>query len=232
MFEFDSRIRYSEANYQGKLDMLGVLNYFQDCSTLESEVKGMGYEEFHKLNLVWVLSTWQIEVKRYPKVGEKVTIGTFPTDFKGYFGRRNFFMKDEAGEMIAMADTLWTLLNYAEGKPAKMTEEIRSRYVLHESLPMGNTKARIAIPKEMDILNEVEIKKRYLDANLHVNNGQYLRLVFENIEDNGYTFFRAEYRKQVREKDRVKILRGENEGSTIISIVDEENRPAVNIELR
>lgn len=230
MFEFESRIRYSEADYEGKLDLLGILNYFQDCSTFESENFGMGVEEFHKRNLVWVLSTWQIEIIKFPIHGSKITIGTFPHEFKGCFGRRNFYMKDENGQMLAMADTLWTLLNYEEGKPARMTDEIRSHYELQERLPMQNIKSRIIVPKEMEKLNEVVVGKRYLDANLHVNNGQYIRMTLENIEDKGYKFFRAEYRKQIRENDKVIISAGNTENSLVVTISDEELHPATIME--
>ena len=44
MYQFDSRVRYSETDEQGRLSVTGILNYLQDCSTLQSEDIGLGIE--------------------------------------------------------------------------------------------------------------------------------------------------------------------------------------------
>ena len=92
MYTFDSRIRYSEVDSEGRLTMSSLINYFQDCSTFHSEDLGLGVEYLKGQHLVWVLCYWQITVNRYPGLGERVTIGTFPYDMKGFLGYRNFAM--------------------------------------------------------------------------------------------------------------------------------------------
>ena len=198
MFTFDSIVRYSEVDYREKLNILGVLNYFQDCSTLQSESLGAGVKTLHEINLVWVISTWQIEVLRYPELGEKITIGTFPYKFKGFFGMRNFLIKDEKGDMIAMADTLWTLLNYKEGKPARVTEDILKGFEMEEQLPMENIKGRIQIPEDMKQLDPITVRMRHLDANMHVNNGKYVEMIMDELKVTDPGRLRVEYRKQER----------------------------------
>ena len=198
MFTFDSIVRYSEIDYREKLNILGVLNYFQDCSTLQSESLGAGVKALHDKNLVWVISTWQIDVKRYPELGERITIGTFPYKFKGFFGMRNFMIKDEKGDMIAMADTLWTLLNYKEGKPERITDEIMKGFELEEPLPMENVKGRIVIPENIKACPQIEVKMHHLDANMHVNNGKYVQMITEMIDIRDFKRLRVEYRKQER----------------------------------
>ena len=42
MYTFDSRIRYSEIGEDGNLTLPGLINYFQDCSTFQSEDLGIG----------------------------------------------------------------------------------------------------------------------------------------------------------------------------------------------
>ena len=125
MYSFDSRIRYSETDSEGKLTIENLIDYFQDCSTFQSEDLGVGFRYLRKQNLVWVLSFWQIEVDRLPGLCEHVTIGTFPYEFKGFFGYRNFFMQDEAGNYIARANSMWTLLNTENFKPMRPAEEMK-----------------------------------------------------------------------------------------------------------
>ena len=203
MFTFEDKIRYSEVDEDAKLNIHGILNYFQDCSTLQSEGLGVGLENLKEKNLFWVLSTWQIEVLRYPKLNEKVVTGTFPYDFRGFFGRRNFFMKDEEDNMIARADSLWMLLDIKEGKPSKITPEIENAYETEEKLPMETIRSKIKIPEEA--LNDPKVRKNdilvrnhHIDPNKHVNNGKYVEMLMDEVPNLPYRRLRVEYRKQVR----------------------------------
>ena len=81
MYSFDSRIRYSECDGDCKLRLEALLNYFQDASTFQSESLGVGFAYLVPRNLVWVLAAWQVEIYRYPRLGEAVEIGTLPYDF-------------------------------------------------------------------------------------------------------------------------------------------------------
>lgn len=78
MYTFDSRIRYSETDSQGKLTMASLINYFQDCSTFQSEDLGLGVEKLKEMHLVWVLSSWQIVVERYRPLGRRWPWGLCP----------------------------------------------------------------------------------------------------------------------------------------------------------
>ena len=97
MFCFESRIRYSECDASCKLSPEALLNYFQDCSTFQSETIGAGFDYLVPRNLVWVLASWQIVIRRMPSLMEEVVIGTLPYDFKAFMGFRNFFMKTKDG---------------------------------------------------------------------------------------------------------------------------------------
>ena len=43
-YSFESRVRFSEIGEDGCLTLPGVLDYFQDCCTFESEQTGVGME--------------------------------------------------------------------------------------------------------------------------------------------------------------------------------------------
>ena len=93
MYEYDSRVRLSEVDQYQRMTLNAVLNYFQDCSTFQSEDLGIGTTVLKEEKRAWLLSYWQVILNRKPELGEKITIGTFATEFKGLFGNRNFYMK-------------------------------------------------------------------------------------------------------------------------------------------
>ena len=95
MYSFKSKIRYSETDSRGRLSLEALLDYFQDCSAFQSEALGVGFYPLQERGLAWVLSYWQIVVDRFPDFYEDVETGTYPYNFKGCFGQRNFFMKDK-----------------------------------------------------------------------------------------------------------------------------------------
>ena len=118
MYEFDSRVRYSEVDHHGTMTVPALINYFQDCSTFQSEAIGEGVAELKKRGCAWVLSAWQIHVRRYPSLGEAVKITTWASGFKGFLGMRNFMMETEDGEMLACANSIWSYVNMETGNIA------------------------------------------------------------------------------------------------------------------
>ena len=161
MYSFESRIRYSEVGKDSKLTLEELLDYFQDCSTFHSEDIGVGTAYLSDNDMVWVLSSWQIIVDRYPELGEKVTIGTFPYDFKGFLGYRNFVMLDEAGNRIAYANSIWTLLSIEKQVPVRPTPLMVEKYVLEEKLPMDYAPRKIAVPEQTEEQEAIIVKKHH-----------------------------------------------------------------------
>lgn len=236
MYSFDSRIRYSETDSEGRLTLEAMLDYFQDCSTFHSEDLGVGLQYLKERNLVWVLSSWQIVVDRYPGLCEHVTIGTFPYDFKGCFGYRNFFMKDENGEYAARANTLWTLLDSRSFGPAHPTEEMLEKYVLKEKLPMPYAGRKITVPGHGEQRDSITVMPWHLDVNNHVNNGQYVRMALGVLPEKfPIAQMRAEYKKQAYLEDvlhpYVVNVKGENgQDIWVVSLQDADGAIYVNVE--
>lgn len=197
MYSYQSRIRYSELDETGHLKMESLLDYFQDCSTFHSEDIGLGVEYLKKNQFIWVMSSWQIVVERFPKLGETVTIATAPYDFKGFIGYRNFLMADEGGNRLAYANTIWSLIDTKTARPKKPTEEMLAGYVLEPKLDMDYAPRRIALPEEMEEGEPIVIRAHHLDTNHHVNNGQYVRIAMDSLKKNcPVRQLRAEYKKQ------------------------------------
>ena len=174
MYTFQSQVRYSELDADGKLSIASIVDYFQDCSTFQSEELGVGIEYLNRTGMLWVMSYWQIVIDRYPKLCERITIGTFPYEFKGFLGYRNFFIADEAGEKIVRANSIWTLMDMKAGRPARPTKEMVDAYRLEEKLDMNYEPRKIRFDREGEKHPVIFVGKQHLDSNHHVNSGQYI----------------------------------------------------------
>lgn len=196
---FSGRIRYSEIGEDGCLTLPGILNYFQDCSTFQSESIHLGVGDLKKKNRLWVLNSWQVVVDRYPRFGEAVETATWAYEFKGFTGMRNFTMKTKAGESLAYANTFWTYLDQEKGVPVKLTDEDIRGYELEEKLEMNYAPRKIKLPPQRQEEAAFAVQKQQLDTNHHVNNCQYIRMA-ECFLPEGFAVrqMRAEYKKQAR----------------------------------
>ena len=200
MYYMNGRIRYSETDANEYLTPEGILNYFQDCSTFQSEDIGFGVEKLKEEKIFWVLNFWQIVIKRRPRLGEKILVGTLPYEFKSSIGFRNFILKTEKGEELAIANSIWTLLN-KENHFTKVSPEMEAAYRIEDRLEMDYAPRKIEIPKEefgnYVIRDAIEIKKHHLDSNFHVNNGQYVKFAIDFLPENvEICEIRAEYKMQ------------------------------------
>ncbi|MBD5546222.1 MAG: acyl-[acyl-carrier-protein] thioesterase [Lachnospiraceae bacterium] len=232
MYSYKSRIRYSELDETGHLRLESLLDYFQDCSTFHSEDIGLGVEYLKGQHLVWVMSSWQIVIERFPALGEMVTVGTAPYEFKGFVGFRNFLMTDEEGKRLACANTIWSLLDTRTGKPVRPSDEMVKGYVLEPKLDMDYAPRRIQLPEDMVKQDAIQIKRHHLDTNHHVNNGQFVRIALDALLENcRVRQLRTEYKKQVmlgdvlipytkKLEDRRYVIVLKDEGDNICCIVE------------
>lgn len=214
MYTFNSKIRYTECDMKGFLTLESLVDYFQDCSTFQTQEGPTNMQVLAERGLAWVVNSWQIVINRLPKLTENVTIGTLPYELKGFMGLRNFFMDTDGGERVAVANSVWSLIDLEKSVPSRITGDIEESYPLDEKLPMEYAPRKIKIPSDAGAIpGEVKtIGLHHLDTNNHVNNGQYIRIALqvllavsekEGIEDiksvaglKEKIQIRAEYRQQ------------------------------------
>ncbi len=232
MYSFDSRIRYSEVDSQGKITLTSILDYFQDCCTFHSEDLGMGILYLMEQQVAWILSSWQIEVKRYPSLGERIKVGTWPYGFKGFFGYRNFTLESERGELLAYANSVWVLLDLKKERPAKLLPEMIEKYQLSPQLPMELDSRKISLPGQMKGQDFFPVHKYHIDTNQHVNNGKYVSMAQEYLTQ-GFKIskMRAEYRKAAVYGDIIYPFTAWEDHRITVNLANKEGKPYAIVEL-
>ena len=231
IYQFDSRVRYSEVDENRRITLLSILNYFQDCSSFHSEKIGVGIDYLNKRQCAWVLSSWQIVLGELPVFGQEITVQTWPYSFKGFLGERNFCIRDEKGEKLAWANTLWTYVDLKTGHPTRVPKEEQEAYVLHEKLDMDYAPRKIALPEKMEKKESFLIVKHHIDTNHHVNNGQYVQMAMEVLrEDMRIRQVRVEYKKSAVYGDVILPKIAEETRRTVVELCDMGERPYAVVE--
>ena len=232
-FEFDGRVRYSEIDHRGTMTLPALVNYFQDCTTFHSESVGLGMERLWEEKKAWVLSYWQVIVERYPKLNEKVTIGTFPTEFKGLFGNRNMYMLDGAGKRIACANSIWVFMDLEKGRPARPGAEHIEPYGIGEPLDMSYEDRKIEPPAESKAGEPFPVRRYHIDTNEHVNNCQYVQMAMEMLPgDISVHQLRVDYKKSAVLGDMIFPKVSEEAERTVVELCDEAGKPYAVVEMK
>ncbi len=231
MYEYTKRIGFSECDTDRKLTITALIDAFQDCSTFQSEDLNVGFDVLTKQNLVWVINYWDLQISSLPHLCDHVTVGTFPYSFKGCFGMRNFYMKNEAGDFLVKANSMWTLIDSVQVRPVKAPEFISSAYEIEEKLDMTYNPRKVAIPEGDGFVEtkkeSIQIVKHHLDSNNHVNNGQYVKLAMSQIEqeDIDIVSLRIDYRKQAMLGDMIFPSVYESDKEKVVALLDKEGTP-------
>lgn len=184
MYEFNSRVRYSEIGSDGNLKWSALVNYLQDCSTFQSEDLGVGVHYLFSQGLAWVINYWQIDLFKLPRLGDNITIGTIPYEIRGFMGHRNFYIKDtKTGEFLVKANSLWTLIDVNSIRPVRATKEMIEGYTIGDKLDMEYTDRKILLDGEMTVGEPIHVTRLMLDTNQHVNNQQYIDIALHYVPE-------------------------------------------------
>lgn len=231
MYKLEGQIRFSECDTSKRITLPGIINYFQDCSSAQSEQIGHGIDYLKEKKKAWILSAWQIIVERYPELGEAIEVGTWATDFKGLYATRNFSMKTKSGEMLAYANSIWAFMDLAAGRPTKPGKEEVEAYGMEPALEMEYAPRKIKLPEKAILVDTFTVRKYHIDTNNHVNNCQYVQMAMEVLrEDMRIRQVRVEYKKSAVYGDVILPKIAEETSRTVVELCDMEERPYAVVE--
>ncbi|MCR4782830.1 MAG: acyl-[acyl-carrier-protein] thioesterase [Lachnospiraceae bacterium] len=214
MYELKTRIRFSETDSSGKLTINGLINYFQDVSTFHSEGTDFGIESLKAENIGWMIFSWDIKINRLPKLCDEVVIQTKSVGFKGLFAFRDFIMK-ENDEVLAMAHSVWSIIDLDRMLPKKITPEMMEQYGKEDPLPGEWFERKLNEPKEKELVESAKIERYHLDTNGHMNNQYYVDFALSAISDKlDINRVRVSYKHQVVLGENVDIYLGKDDEET------------------
>ncbi|MCD8326746.1 MAG: thioesterase, partial [Lachnospiraceae bacterium] len=170
---------------------------------------------------------------RFPRMFEKITVGTTPYEFTGCLGWRNVWMLDEQGTCIIRANSPWVYLNTDTGRPTRPEESETSAYGTEEKISMDYAPRKIRLPENMQRKEPVLVIQDFIDTNHHVNNAQYIEIALNTMEDdlkssdgrNPRLFvreIRVEYKKQAVLGDVLHPKTGRQDDWDYVTLEDQE----------
>ncbi len=159
-----------DINGTGKLSF--ILEIMQNTAYEHCRVLHVGHDELSGKGLTWVLFRTDIQIARYPRPGERLTVQSFTKGSRIRFFPRYYTVTDESGERICCAGSLWMLMEKASRKSVSSRE---SGIVL----PDADMEAPLRISTLTETVEGEARDSTYtpvytdFDCNGHVNNIRY-----------------------------------------------------------
>ena len=225
MYSFDGRVRYSECDGSGRLSLVSLINYFQDCSTFQSEELGMGLASLTERGLAWVLALWQIEIDELPAFGERVRVSTWCYEMTRAHALRNFELVDASGRSLARANSQWLVFDAGRGRATRVPDDQRVYLSPEPPLPMPALTRRLRSEGGAVRCRPTVVAEHSLDTNSHVNNAQYVLLAQEALCGMGARprsrKVTVQYRRQAHLDDVIVPFAHVTEGRWDVELTDE-----------
>ena len=227
MYTIENRIRYSEVDSSKRLTLPSLLDYLQDCCTFQSEDFGVGVDFLAESHCAWVLFSWQIKISRYPTLGERIKVNTWPSAFKGFYGHRNFTVENSRGELLASANSVWVFMDMERMRPMRIPETLQDAYKNEIAAPLpGEWSARrMEIPTEGDRQTPVQVARFFIDTNHHMNNSKYVLVAEEYLpEDFTVGELCVEYKKAAVLGDVLYPVITTGENQVMVNLANESGK--------
>ena len=162
-----------DCDVNGQWRPSAVLAAMQEAAGAHCALLGCGRDDLLKRGIVWILARCEVQMDRYPAIGEKVTVQTFHKPCRLRFFPRYYVFSDEAGNMVGKAGTLGLLMD-------NHTRQTIAAGDVAALLPDNSEiAAPMALPATVGQLQGEEAVMPYrplytdLDVNGHVNNTRY-----------------------------------------------------------
>lgn len=226
-------IPYFDTDNEGLIKIERILAYMVETSTWHSESLGLGVEKIRKNNYGWMLIKWEIQIIKYPKVKDLVSIATWTSGFNKFYATREFEMSDSAGNIISKASSLWVFFDINKRRPIRIPSEITQKYLIFDRKSFNDFSN---IESEGDLLlksNDFWVVENHLDENNHVNNIKYIEWLFLGLSDrqNEYKVKRlaVNYKKELLIRDKVytEVIQAKHENMLYHNILSSDELNAV-----
>jgi acyl-ACP thioesterase len=169
-----------ETDARGLARLVALLNFLQDAAGDHAGRLGLSVVDLFKRNMTWVLSRYHVLIHRYPALGARLEVMTWPSGKHGYFAIRDFEVSDGDGSPVLSATSSWMVLGLEKKQPVKVDDVVGPGYAF-EKRALEDPFASLPVPSARESELCFRVETAHLDWNRHVNNAIYVQWALEGI---------------------------------------------------
>ena len=227
--EHEFYLGLSDVNTNKELVNSNLLKHLEDVAGMHSEIAGFGFTDIEKTRRSWVLLAWKVEIKKRPLVNDTLKIKTWSRCIEKIYAYRDFEVRDQYGDVVAIASSKWIFIDIDTEKFIKIPEEVIEKYK-QEDIQVFEEKdlGRLKEPSSFYI-NKINFKitRNMIDVNKHLHNTYYLDIAKEALPEeialnHEFNNFEIMYKKEIKLGDIVKAIYTKEEDTNYVIIKNED----------
>ena len=182
-FDKKFELRYFEMNKYGESSPTTILTMLEETAAEHCYHIGHCLYSLKKQDIGWVLLSGVINMIKYPKYKESITIRTWISKYTLFKGYRENIIFDNSGNIIGKAKGIWAFFDIEKRKPAPVFEEIKLKWGINTEISTEINLDSIKIVNTGEPKEEFNIYKADIDSNKHVNNIKYFHWLIESLPE-------------------------------------------------
>ncbi|MDZ7805668.1 MAG: thioesterase [Gracilimonas sp.] len=178
------KIRANEVDRHGNSTLPALCSLFQEVAGNHALKLNFDITQLLEQNLTWVLHRMDIEIHRFPKWREEITIETWPAAGDALRAYRDYRILDKDGNTLGVCLSYWMMINIKTRRPSRMPKEVlnmRLKDIDHVLKPKNNRPRPFT---ESNNPRSFQVRNSDLDMNDHVNNARYVEWIMEHYTNN------------------------------------------------
>ena len=183
----------------------------------------------NKTRKTWILLSWKVKVNKRPLINDTVSVKTWSRLIDKFYAYRDFEVRNQYNEVIAIITSKWVFVDIDKGKLIKVSEEVAESYKTETENAVFKEKdlERLSEPKEYSSSILFKITRNMIDINKHLHNIYYLDIAKEALPEeiafgNELNNFEIMYKKEIKLGEIVKALYSFEDGYHYVTIKSED----------
>lgn len=215
-------LRYTDVDAFDNLKLSSLLSFLEESACLSADELGFGYEEVSSKNLGFIIVNLYIKLERNIKLGEIVTIQTWPLK-----PRLLIFLRESeiyvGDEKVGVATARWFMVNTKTFQPSPASAFFEDgafdNYNTQRSVEFSNWKIP-ALTDGKKVYSKLITYSDY-DHYFHANNTKYADFLLdafsvEELKERDICSVQITYAKQCKEGETIDIFRFDDGMCSII----------------
>lgn len=217
-----------ETNRFGNSSLGSIFNFLIEIAWEHAQKLNWGFDKLKDNNLFWVLSRIYIEVEKYPKWQDELTLQTWPMGTDGVYAYREFAILNSKGETIVKASSAWLILEMESKQIFRLREYINKFPNFSDEMSCRRP-MRIKISKKANGLKFQPVQYTDLDVNQHFNSVKYVERALNHfgidfLDQHEVASIEINYAKEGLPEDSLAVSRiNISEAEDLVSLVRESD---------
>lgn len=175
-------VRFGNIDRSDRLTLASTFDFFQEVAISHAEDLGVGRDALARTRQAWVLSRMSVVLERRPKLGETITVRSWPRGSDRLFAVRDYDIRDGSDRPIVRGRSGWIILDIDKRRPLRVQQLIEN-LPLNEGLDAFSAGAA-GLDARDNLSKTGERRAAYsdIDYNGHVNNARYVQWIQDIVE--------------------------------------------------